>query len=379
MVLYELLTGHRPYRLRSRVIHEVARVICEEEPTRPSTVISEVEKVSGRDGETTLTPEQVSEVREGKPSRLKKRLSGDLDAILLMTLRKEPNRRYSSVEQFAEDLARHLQGLPVRAHVGTLRYRAAKFYRRHWPRLILAAGVLIAVVLTASSLWRAHEERSRAAALEDQLDLVNRLYGFPRRTTTKLTRDIPNGWQSNGGRADQFAIAIDRSVLHSGRPSLLVASSIGGRRDSDGLAQAIRADDYRGKRVRWSASIRCQDVAGTASLWMRVNAADRILAFDNMSTKHISGTRDWQEHAVVLDIPPDTSVINFGLILLGKGLAWFSDLKFEAVRPEVAPTDLWPWLSPAYKREADLALQRYSGGKEWSDRLPTQPVNLSLE
>lgn len=112
---------------------------------------------------------------------------------------------------------------------------------------------------------------------------------------------------------------------------------------------------------------------------MRVNAADRILAFDNMSTKHISGTRDWQEHAIVLDVPPDTSVISFGFILLGKGLAWFSDLKFEAVRPEIAPTDLWPWLSPAYKREADLALQRYSGGKAWSDRLPTQPVNLSLE
>jgi serine/threonine protein kinase len=86
VVLYQLLTGHRPYRLSSLALREIARVISEEEPTRPSVVVALTEERSSVEGKVLVTPDTASEVREGNPSRLRKRLEGDLDCILLTTL-----------------------------------------------------------------------------------------------------------------------------------------------------------------------------------------------------------------------------------------------------------------------------------------------------
>ena len=149
VVLYELLTGHRPYHLLSAAMHEIARMISEEEPTRPSDMVSITEEgEEGERGKQPITPKTVSEVREGDPNRLRKRLQGDLDSILLTTLRKEPARRYSSVEAFSDDLRRHLDNLPVRAREDSLSYRANRFARRH-PGGV-TAGVVTGLLLAAS-------------------------------------------------------------------------------------------------------------------------------------------------------------------------------------------------------------------------------------
>ena len=148
VLLYELVTGHRPYRLHSRVKAEIERVICEVDPEKPSTAISRIDEDDGAaaDGSTTsITPELVSKVREGRPQRLRRRLAGDIDNIVLMAMRKEPQRRYASAEQFAEDIRRHLNGLPVLARRDTAGYRLAKFVSRH--RLGAAAAALIALLL----------------------------------------------------------------------------------------------------------------------------------------------------------------------------------------------------------------------------------------
>jgi serine/threonine protein kinase len=108
VLLYELLTGHRPYQLKSRIPQEIERIICESEPLKPSTVITRVEEITTSDGASgQLTPESVSQKRDGKPDTLRKRLAGDIDNIVLKSLRKEPQRRYTSVEQFSEDIRRH--------------------------------------------------------------------------------------------------------------------------------------------------------------------------------------------------------------------------------------------------------------------------------
>ncbi len=171
VMLYELMTGHRPYRLRSHGQSEIERVICEEDPARPSTAVSRVEQRVGEDPSApdstkTITPEAVSRVREGRPDRLRKRLTGDIDNIVLMAMRKEPQRRYASAEQLSEDIRRHFCGLPVIAHRDTLRYRSLKFLRRH--RTGVAATVIVIVSLLAgiigtSSGWKA-ESRQRAIA-----------------------------------------------------------------------------------------------------------------------------------------------------------------------------------------------------------------------
>jgi serine/threonine protein kinase len=145
VVLYELLTGHRPYRMRSRIIHEVVRVISDEEPTRPSAVINEAEERPGADGEgpILITPQSVSRTRETTAAELRRQLSGEIDNIVLKALRKDPRQRYRSAKDFGDDVQRHLDGLPVLAQGQRLTYRAGKLLQRH-----RAAAVSAALVLT---------------------------------------------------------------------------------------------------------------------------------------------------------------------------------------------------------------------------------------
>ncbi|MEP6922182.1 MAG: protein kinase [bacterium] len=169
VLLYELLSGHSPYRFKTLLPQDIAQVVSDSEPEKPSTVINRVEEVTtgGRKG-TKLTPESVSRTRDGRPEKLRRKLAGDLDNIVLMAMRKEPGRRYSSVGQFSEDIRRHLEGLPVVARKATLSYRSAKFIRRNKVAVAGAAVVtLILIVGIATTGWEAHvarRERARAEA-----------------------------------------------------------------------------------------------------------------------------------------------------------------------------------------------------------------------
>ncbi|HXM39782.1 MAG TPA: serine/threonine-protein kinase [Bryobacteraceae bacterium] len=147
VILYELLTGHRPYRMRSRVLHEVVRVICEEPPTRPSTAVSLPEGRTGAGGvgPDTVTPELVSRARDASPAELRRQLSGDLDNVLLKSLSKEPVARYRSAAQLDEDVQRHLQGEPVLSRGDTLTYRVGKLLQRYKIWVIFAMAVAAAL------------------------------------------------------------------------------------------------------------------------------------------------------------------------------------------------------------------------------------------
>jgi serine/threonine protein kinase/tetratricopeptide (TPR) repeat protein len=168
VVLYELLTGHLPYRLKSRGFIEVARTICEVEPEKPSSAITRVEERAGRNGTVVrVTPESVGRARDATPQKLKRRLTGDLDTIVLKAMRKEPQRRYLSVEQLSEDVRRHLDGLPVLARDDTFAYRAAKFARRHRVGLAAAGVVLVSLVGgLGAAAWQAKVARDHKALAE---------------------------------------------------------------------------------------------------------------------------------------------------------------------------------------------------------------------
>ncbi len=155
VLLYELLTGHRPYRVKGRTPQEIERVICEEDPEKPSAAISGIEEAPRADGTTriTLTPELVSATRDGQPEKLRRLLVGDLDNIVLMALRKEPERRYPSVEQFSEDIHRYLEGLPVLARKDTLWYRSAKFIKRNKASVISAALASMVLLLVGVGVY----------------------------------------------------------------------------------------------------------------------------------------------------------------------------------------------------------------------------------
>jgi non-specific serine/threonine protein kinase/serine/threonine-protein kinase len=166
VLLYELLTGHRPYNFKSSAPQEIARVICEQEPERPSTAIRRVEEITDSTGVTviTVTPDSVSKTREGQIDKLRRRLAGDIDTIVLKAMRKEPHRRYGSVEQFSEDIRRHLEGLPVIARNDTVSYRTGKFIKRHKAVVIAATVVVITLVggIIATSRQARVAERERA-------------------------------------------------------------------------------------------------------------------------------------------------------------------------------------------------------------------------
>jgi eukaryotic-like serine/threonine-protein kinase len=137
IILYELLTGVRPYEIKGRSPAETEHIICEEEPTRPSNAVP-------------------------KKSLLHKQLYGDLDTIVMKALCKEADRRYDSAEQLASDIRRYLAGKPVSAHPDSRLYRARKFVRRH--RLGVTAVAVITLLLIGYALtvtW--HSQRTEAA------------------------------------------------------------------------------------------------------------------------------------------------------------------------------------------------------------------------
>ena len=170
VVLYEILTGCKPYRLKDTSPEELGRAICETEPAKPSEARSEppasvggalVGKRARHNGK------EHSSVHAGGPA---KSLRGDLDNIVLMALRKDPERRYKSVEQFSDDIKRHLDGRPVLARKDTFSYRASKFAGRNKIAVTATAVVLIAIVTgLVISVWQGRvAARERNAAREEQ-------------------------------------------------------------------------------------------------------------------------------------------------------------------------------------------------------------------
>jgi len=179
VLLYELLTGRLPYRLTSRTPADIARVVCESTPERPSTAVTQLDERQSKRAETASEIRRVeaaATLRTIGSERLRRRLAGDLDTIVLKALSKEPSRRYASVDQFAEDIRRHLSGLPVIARKDTIGYRAGKFVRRN--RALVAAGAITMLALVAgiiSTAWQASVARAERARAEARFDEVRQL------------------------------------------------------------------------------------------------------------------------------------------------------------------------------------------------------------
>lgn len=204
VVLFRLLTGYRPYRADTITWENATTVICEREPLRASEAV--VVKPKGKE-ETDF----LSRSRKAAPDSLRRQLTGDLDNILAYALRKEPDRRYLSVDQFSDELQRYLDGRPVRAAGDTVLYLAQKFVRRH------SLGVSVAAILTTllciatvAAVWQAHrlsirvnEDRKLAATLLFDLhDNISRLPGSlpAREALLRKSLDYMNGLARDAGQ-----------------------------------------------------------------------------------------------------------------------------------------------------------------------------------
>ncbi|MCP4250735.1 MAG: serine/threonine protein kinase, partial [bacterium] len=178
VILYKLLTGHSPYRLRDRRPGELEQTILDTDPIAPSSIIWRVEEVPASASPSTgkITPQSVSQVREGTPNRLSRRLRGDLDSIVLMALRKEPHRRYATAGHLADDIDNYLAHLPVKARRDSLMYRSRKFVRRHTVGVAAAALVLLSAAMGAAGIARearvAARQRDQAVAAQAQAEAI---------------------------------------------------------------------------------------------------------------------------------------------------------------------------------------------------------------
>jgi non-specific serine/threonine protein kinase/serine/threonine-protein kinase len=176
VVLYVLLTGKRPYRVTSRKTHDIVQAVLEMAPEKPS--------ISNR------------------------RLRGDLDNIILRALRKEPERRYASVEQFSEDIRRHLEGLPVSARPDTLAYRGSKFVRRHKWAVIAATLAVLALLggmaATLREAYIAQNERERA----------ERRFDDTRQLANSLLFEVYDAIQNLPGATPARKVLVDRALQY---------------------------------------------------------------------------------------------------------------------------------------------------------------------
>jgi tetratricopeptide (TPR) repeat protein len=196
-ILYELLTGKKAHQFESSSPVEIGRVICDTVAVRPSDAVV--------------------------ASPVRRELIGDLDTIVLKALCKEPARRYASVEQFSEDLRRHLAGLPVLARPDTVTYRAGKFMQRH--RLMVAASILLAASLVAGaavSLWQARRaerrfEQVRTLAnslIYDVHDAVRDLPGSTRARQTIVATGLDYLNRLEGEAAGDAALQRDLAAAY---------------------------------------------------------------------------------------------------------------------------------------------------------------------
>ncbi|MEJ0037539.1 MAG: serine/threonine-protein kinase [Gammaproteobacteria bacterium] len=166
VLLYELLTGRRPFDMRDARLSEMERIICNQTPPLPSSTMNR-RAMSAIDGPRI---DEAADCRSTTPQRLRRDLAGDLDNIVMKAMRKEPERRYTSADELAADLRRFEVGQPVIARRDTWRYRSSKFVRRH--SVVVAAStalvVLLAGVATAMTLQAHRLDQQRAIAEQEK-------------------------------------------------------------------------------------------------------------------------------------------------------------------------------------------------------------------
>ncbi len=160
ILLYELLAGTHPFNLEDKNLDEIEHAIRKQIPLAPS------EKVGALPSEKR---EKAANLRDTELSSLKDLLQGDLDAIVMKTLRKEPEERYDTVEQLLEDLHRRENNVPIIAREDTFRYKISRFIKRHKTGISVTAGFLVLIISFATFYtWQITEEHNRAEQQEEK-------------------------------------------------------------------------------------------------------------------------------------------------------------------------------------------------------------------
>ncbi len=154
-----------------------------------------------------------------------------------------------------------------------------------------------------------------------------------------------SGWFLKGDAPYNYSWGVDDQETHDGAKIAYLkfeSKKVSPAGDATGFGtvmQTFESTRYRGKRMKLSGFMKTADVTVHSAFWMRADASNgKVLSFDNMSKRSVTGTTDWKNYAVVLDIPAASEEIAFGVMLSGPGEIWVSGLKFEEVDKSVPVT-----------------------------------------
>jgi tetratricopeptide (TPR) repeat protein len=285
VILYLLLTGRRPYRISSTAPHEIIKAICDKDPEKPSTAVTRLEK--NKDSDNVVSPVRVEEQKDPDPKREKLRrvLRGDLDNIVLKAMRKEPERRYATVEQFSEDVRRHLEHLPVIASKDTPGYRASKFVMRH--KASAAATVAVAFTLIAALLITLREARIAQRRFNDVRSLANSLI-FDVHDSIK---DLPGSTPARKIIVDHALQYLNALNQESGS-DLALQRELANAYERLGLVQGHylqnNLGDTKGSLLSYQKALGIrQQIAARSSTWkdrLSLAQADRLVATQQWAT-----------------------------------------------------------------------------------------------
>ena len=187
-----------------------------------------------------------------------------------------------------------------------------------------------------------------------------------------ITLGVPPGWGGGSSVASDYKLGVDRTARHGGNAAGFIQGLNPNSSSFATFVQSIRADSYRGKRVRWSAWVKTDGTSGSvAGLWMRVDSPGFTTAFDNMSNRPIRGSQDWQQVSVVLDVAQNAIGLAVGALLNRTGVLIIDDIKLEVVGTDVASTNTLTTPLASSVDSATVAAQ-YSRDND-------DPVNLDFE
>ncbi len=233
VVLYELLSGVRPFKSDKKSYQEIANLVLTQEPVRPSYAWRDAEKK--RHGDTEKNRHLTASPRHN----VSQSISSDIDNIILKSLRKEPERRYQSVQEFSEDIRRFLVGLPVTATADTTGYRFKKFVSRHQIGTIFAALILS---VSSFAVWQgivATRERAKAETHVAQVRLVAKSL---LEDTSKNLQNMPDGLEVRQAIIEKSALALDSLSAEVDDAEFL--SELGGAYQQLGWTQIWHLRDF---------------------------------------------------------------------------------------------------------------------------------------
>lgn len=150
------------------------------------------------------------------------------------------------------------------------------------------------------------------------------------------------GWFLSGSNPFNYEMGIDHKIVHQGKASgYLKSKTVLDSTEFATMMQTFKANQFVDKRIRLSCFICTENVDTYAGMWMRVDdTMEDVLQFDNMSNRPIKGTTKWNHYSIILDVPPQSAVISFGIILSGQGIIWADQFTFEEVNKSIPTTNL---------------------------------------